>query len=70
MNFETQESVSTSSYLKMIKYKTGVLLACVKTGALVAEAAEDQKHLHDLAFISVCLQLMDDILDVYGTERI
>jgi geranylgeranyl diphosphate synthase type II len=72
MNFETQESVSMSAYLKMIKYKTAVLLACaLKSGALVADAsAEDQKNLYDFGIhIGLAFQLMDDILDVYGDQK-
>lgn len=71
MNFETQEDVSMDLYLKMIKYKTAVLLACaLKSGALIADASiEDQKHLYDFGIhIGLAFQLMDDILDVYGDQ--
>jgi geranylgeranyl diphosphate synthase type II len=72
MNFETQERVSMSEYLKMIKFKTAVLLACaLKSGALVADASEkDQQHLYDFGIhIGLAFQLMDDILDVYGYQK-
>ncbi len=72
MNFETQERVSMSEYLQMIKYKTAVLLACaLKSGALVADAsAKDQQHLYDFGIhIGLAFQLMDDILDVYGSQK-
>jgi len=72
MNFETQERVSMSEYLKMIKFKTAVLLACaLKSGALVADAsAKDQQHLYDFGIhIGLAFQLMDDILDVYGSQK-
>tara|TARA_B100000900_G_scaffold241339_1_gene205214 strand:- start:1157 stop:2140 length:984 start_codon:yes stop_codon:yes gene_type:complete len=71
MNFETQENVSMPLYLKMIKFKTAVLLACaLKSGALIADAsAEDQQHLYDFGiYIGLAFQLMDDILDVYGDQ--
>jgi len=71
MNFETQDAVSMSAYLKMIKYKTAVLLACaLQSGALIADASEqDQKHLYDFGIhIGLAFQLMDDILDVYGNQ--
>ena len=72
MNFETQERVSMSEYLQMIKFKTAVLLACaLKSGALVADAsAKDQQHLYDFGIhIGLAFQLMDDILDVYGSQK-
>lgn len=72
MNFETQENVSMSSYLKMIKFKTAVLLACaLKSGALISNASEvDQQNLYDFGIhIGLAFQLMDDILDVYGDQK-
>ena len=71
MNFEIQEDVSMPSYLKMIKFKTAVVLACaLKSGALIADAsAEDQQNLYDFGiYIGLAFQLMDDILDVYGDQ--
>jgi len=71
MNFETQENVSMPSYLKMIKFKTAVLLACaLKSGALIANASfDDQQNLYDFGIhIGLAFQLMDDILDVYGDQ--
>ena len=72
MNFETQNDVSMTSYLKMIRFKTAVLLACsLKAGALVADSPEeDQNHLYDFGIhIGIVFQLMDDILDVYGDQK-
>ena len=72
MNFETQNDVSMNTYLKMIRFKTAVLLACsLKMGALVADASEeDQNHLYDFGIhIGTAFQLMDDILDVYGDQK-
>lgn len=72
MNFEQIDAVSMDDYLKMIKYKTAVLLACaLKSGAIVAEATkDDQKHLYDFGIhIGLAFQLMDDILDVYGDKK-
>ena len=72
MNFETQEEVSMNSYLKMIQFKTAVLLACaLKSGALIAGAPlEDQNNLYKFGIhIGLAFQLMDDILDVYGDQK-
>ena len=72
MNFETQDQVSLPLYLKMIRFKTAVLLACsLKIGALVANAsAEDQEKLYHFGiYIGIAFQLMDDVLDVYGEQK-
>ena len=72
MNFEKQVDVSMSSYLKMIRFKTAVLLACsLKIGALVTDASdEDQENLYHFGIhIGMAFQLMDDILDVYGDQK-
>jgi len=72
MNFESQVDVSMSSYLKMIRFKTAVLLACsLKIGAIVADASdEDQENLYHFGIhIGIAFQLMDDILDVYGDQK-
>ena len=72
MNFESQVDVSMTSYLKMIRFKTAVLLACsLKIGALVANASdEDQENLYHFGIhIGIAFQLMDDILDVYGNQK-
>ena len=72
MNFETQVDVSMTSYLKMIRFKTAVLLACsLKIGALVADASdEDQENLYHFGIhIGIAFQLTDDILDVSGDQK-
>lgn len=69
MSFETQEEVSISEYLEMIRLKTAVLLATsLKVGAVVASAdGEDQKHLYDFGIaLGMAFQLQDDILDCYS----
>src|SRR5690606_11040653 len=44
MDFETRDDVSIIEYLKMIEYKTAVLVgAAMKMGAIVAQASEDRK---------------------------
>lgn len=72
MNFENQADVSMSTYLKMIRSKTAVLLASsLNIGALVAGASDDdQQNLYNFGIhIGIAFQLMDDILDVYGDQK-
>jgi geranylgeranyl diphosphate synthase type II len=72
MNFQNKEDVSMASYIKMIKYKTGVLLACsLQVGALISGASkQDQAHLYSFGLhLGIAFQLMDDILDVYARQK-
>jgi geranylgeranyl diphosphate synthase type II len=71
MDFEIQAEVSMNSYLKMIEYKTAVLLgAALKIGAIIANAPKKQA---DLLYsfgrdIGIAFQLKDDLLDAYGDQ--
>ena len=69
IDFETMDEVSVSDYIKMIQYKTSVLLGCaMKIGALVGGAAkEDADGLYKFAMLlGTSFQIKDDYLDVYG----
>ncbi len=69
MDFESRNDVSEEEYLEMIRLKTAVLpAACLKTGAIVAGAPEeDQELLYRFGeLIGLAFQLRDDWLDVYG----
>jgi len=69
MNFETLDNVSTEQYIEMIRLKTSVLLAaCVKAGAMVADAdTESCNLLYQFGLnTGLAFQLQDDLLDVYG----
>jgi len=69
MDFEEMDEVELSSYLLMIKLKTAVLLAaCLKAGALLAGADEDNAaHLYSYGLnLGLAFQIRDDVLDLYG----
>lgn len=72
MNFESQQDVSISDYLEMIKLKTAVLLgASLEIGAVVAKAkpaAIDQIYRFGIA-LGLAFQLKDDLLDIYGKQE-
>lgn len=72
MNFETRSDVQLSEYLKMIEYKTAVLLACaLEMGARIGGASkEDAKHLYEFGRnVGLAFQMQDDILDTYGNPE-
>ncbi|EDP97136.1 polyprenyl synthetase family protein [Kordia algicida OT-1] len=69
IDFETRNDVTIPEYLKMIEYKTAVLVgAAMKMGALVAEASEkDAQGIYDFGrYLGLAFQLQDDYLDAYG----
>ncbi|HCP40654.1 MAG TPA: hypothetical protein DIT65_02575 [Cryomorphaceae bacterium] len=69
MDFETMDKVEAAAYLKMIQFKTSVLLGCaIKVGALVGGGSkEDANALYQFALLlGTSFQIKDDYLDVYG----
>lgn len=69
MNFETRDDVSLDEYLKMIEFKTAVLLGCsLEMGARIGGASsEDAKHLYEFGRnVGLAFQMQDDLLDTYG----
>ncbi len=72
IDFETRNDVTIPEYLKMIEYKTAVLVgAAMKMGAIVAEASEeDQNLVYDFGrYLGVAFQLQDDYLDAFGNPE-
>jgi geranylgeranyl diphosphate synthase, type II len=72
VDFETRNDVSIPEYLKMIEYKTAVLLAAaMKMGAIVAETSQENASLiYDFGLnLGLAFQLQDDYLDAFGDPK-
>lgn len=72
VDFETRDDVTISEYLKMIEYKTAVLVgAAMKMGAIVAETSEENTNLiYDFGLnLGIAFQLQDDYLDAFGDPK-
>ncbi|MCD0464171.1 polyprenyl synthetase family protein [Flavobacterium sp. ENC] len=69
VDFEERIDVTIPEYLKMIEYKTAVLVAAaMKMGAIVAETSEkDADLIYDFGLnLGLAFQLQDDYLDAFG----
>jgi geranylgeranyl diphosphate synthase, type II len=72
MNFEQRNRISVYEYLRMIEYKTAVLLGCsLQMGAICAGApAEAMSCLYDFGkHTGIAFQLNDDLLDAYARDE-
>jgi geranylgeranyl diphosphate synthase type II len=73
VDFETRNDVTIPEYLKMIEYKTAVLVgAAMQMGAIVANALEDdQKTIYEFGKnLGIAFQLQDDYLDAFGDPKV
>ncbi|NAY91451.1 polyprenyl synthetase family protein [Muricauda sp. JGD-17] len=72
IDFETREDVTIPEYIKMIEYKTSVLVAAaMKMGATVAKASNKEA---DAVYefgrnLGIAFQLQDDYLDAFGNPN-
>ena len=69
VDFETRTDVTIPEYLKMIEYKTAVLVAAaMKMGAIVAQASDENANLiYEFGLnLGLAFQLQDDYLDAFG----
>jgi geranylgeranyl diphosphate synthase type II len=72
VDFEIRNNVSISEYLKMVEYKTAVLVAAaMQMGAIVAKASEqDQNNIYEFGKnLGIAFQLQDDYLDAFGNPE-
>ncbi len=72
MDFEKRDDVTISEYLKMIEYKTAVLVAAsMKMGAIVAKVKKStQEMVYEFGRnLGIAFQLQDDYLDAFGNPE-
>ncbi len=72
VDFETRDDVAIDEYLKMIAYKTAVLVgAAMQMGAIVASASEEeQQNIYNFGkYLGIAFQLQDDYLDAFGDPK-
>ncbi len=72
VDFESRTDVTISEYLKMIEYKTAVLVgAAMKMGAIIAETSHENTDLiYNFGLnLGIAFQLQDDYLDAFGNPE-
>ena len=72
VDFETRDDVAIPEYLKMIEYKTAVLVAAaMKMGAIVSETSQQNAELiYDFGLnLGLAFQLQDDYFDCFGNPE-
>lgn len=73
MDFESKTDVTIAEYMEMIRLKTAVLIAgSLKAGAIAAKAPmQEAQKIYDYGInLGLSFQLMDDLLDTFGDEKI
>ncbi|QDO93001.1 polyprenyl synthetase family protein [Formosa sediminum] len=72
VDFENRDDVTIPEYLKMIEYKTAVLVgAAMQMGAIVAQASKaEQEGIYNFGInLGIAFQLQDDYLDAFGDPK-
>ncbi|GEQ85158.1 isoprenyl synthetase [Patiriisocius marinistellae] len=72
VDFETRDDVTIPEYIKMIEYKTAVLIgAAMQMGAIVAGASSScEQGIYDFGkYLGIAFQLQDDYLDAFGNPE-
>ncbi len=72
LDFESQTNTNFEDYIKMIEFKTAVLLGCsLKMGAIIASASKkDQDFIYQFGInLGLAFQLQDDYLDTFGVHN-
>ncbi|MDP3313616.1 MAG: polyprenyl synthetase family protein [Lutibacter sp.] len=73
VDFETRNDVTIVEYIKMITYKTSILVAvAMQMGAIIANAkTKEAEAIYNFGLnLGIAFQLQDDYLDTFGDSKI